>query len=213
MSTCQPFAIMRLTHEAIRRGLEALEQTAENKAPVEDLESAFQSVWNCIQLHAAQEDKVFYGALEERHPGLTAPFTQEHDAEAKQIEFIEKRLKSSQHDAEVAPELYADILSFIQTHREHLKHEEEILMELLPRTFTYPESVEVVRKILAYDMPVYREIAPWILARLQGGQRETYLGMVQGCCAKEDLPDVLESLKPVMSKTEVEELQAVGRIG
>jgi len=68
MSTCQPFSIMRLTHEGIRAGLNHLEElnTKLSPATTPQLKAAFGEVKRVIELHANQEDNAFYPPLEKK---------------------------------------------------------------------------------------------------------------------------------------------------
>ena len=71
---CQPFSIMRLTHDAIRAGLNAVESHSNqiSEANIADLQTSFQDVKRVIELHAAQEDNKFYPPLTEKEAGVTS---------------------------------------------------------------------------------------------------------------------------------------------
>lgn len=192
MSTCQPFSIMRLTHEAIRAGLNRLEEIAQDLSPetLPALKKEFGEVKRAIELHANQEDNAFYPPLEKKRPQLTAAFTHEHDAEHRAFAKLTQQLETATGTESDLQEVRSSMSDWIQQHRDHLVHEEDILMKVLPEAFTYPESVEVVRGILAYDLPEYEQFQlAWVFERLKGRQREVYLGMLKGCSPEGKFPD------------------------
>lgn len=183
MSSCQPFAIMRLTHEAIRRGLEELE-TALDATPHSwaATATAFNGVTRCIQLHAAHEDLRFYPPLEEKEPGISAAFTNEHTSEIAEMKRLAQAIENARAADSSKEVLEPEIRAFIDDHRAHLVHEEEVLLEKLPVLFTYMESVGVVRSILDYDTSEFEDFQlPWVYSRLLLPQREMYRAMLKGC--------------------------------
>jgi len=184
VSTCQPFAVMRLTHEAIRSGLNDLENMLGDEAeiPWESARKSFDQVSQCIKLHAAQEDLEFYPHLEEKEQGISHDFTKDHQAEAAEIRSLNADLnygKSAETDQQT---LRNRLLAFIAKHREHLANEEVVLLKKLPELFTYFESVDVVRGILGHDINAFENMQlPWVYERLNHDQREMYKAMLKGC--------------------------------
>ena len=70
MGNCQPFAIMRLTHEAIRSGLKEIKELISDKyVDLEKLKATFNDIKRVIQLHASQEEAVFYVELSKKKKG------------------------------------------------------------------------------------------------------------------------------------------------
>ncbi|PHN06674.1 hemerythrin domain-containing protein [Flavilitoribacter nigricans] len=207
MSTCQPFSIMRLTHEAIRAGLNRLEALNETLSPATapQLKSVFGEVKRVIELHADQEDNAFYPPLEAKRPNITHAFTEEHEAEHRAFDRLSQQMEALPNGNGDLNEIQTSMRDWIQQHRDHLVHEEEILMEILPKTFTYVESVAVVRGILQYDLQEYEQFQlPWVFNRLKGPQRKVYLGMLKGCSPKDKFPDFVARVRPYLNPEEIQ---------
>ena len=206
MSTCQPFSIMRLTHEAIRAGLNNLEELSNNLSPatVPTLKTAFGEVKRVIELHANQEDNAFYPPLEEKRPNVTHAFSEEHEAEHRAFERLTRQMENLEENDADLTEIQLSMKDWIAQHRAHLVHEEDILMNILPKTFTYVESVVVVRSILEYDLPEFEQFQlGWVFERLKGPQRKVYLGMLKGCSPKGKFPDLAAKIRPYLNSEEV----------
>ena len=210
MSTCQPFSIMRLTHEAIRAGLNHLEELNANLSPATapKLKAAFGEVKRVIELHANQEDNAFYPPLEEKRPNVTHAFTEEHEAEHRAFDRLSRQMENLPEDGPGLTEIQASMDDWIKQHRAHLAHEEDILMNILPKTFTYVESVAVVRSILEYDLAEFEQFQlGWVFERLKGPQRKVYLGMLKGCSPKGKFPDLAAKVRPYLSPEEIHTLE------
>lgn len=207
MSTCQPFSIMRLTHEAIRAGLNQLEAVNETLSPATapQLKNVFGEVKRVIELHADQEDNAFYPPLEAKRPNITHAFTEEHEAEHRAFDRLSRQMEDLPKSDGDLNEIQTSMQDWIKQHRAHLVHEEEILMEILPKTFTYVESVAVVRGILQYDLQEFEQFQlAWVFNRLKGPQRKVYLGMLKGCSPKGKFPDFVAKVRPYLNAEEVQ---------
>jgi len=207
MSTCQPFSIMRLTHEAIRTGLNHLEALNNELSPARapELKTAFGEVKRVIELHANQEDNAFYPPLEEKRPNITHAFTEEHEVEHRAFDKLSRQMENLPEEASALAEIQASLEDWITQHRAHLAHEEDILMKILPKTFTYVESVAVVRSILEYDLSEFEQFQlGWIFKRLKGPQRKIYLGMLKGCSPKGKFPGFVAKVRPYLNPEEVQ---------
>ena len=145
MSTCQPFSIMRLTHEAIRAGLNQLEELNRNlsSATAPKLKTTFGEVKRVIELHANQEDNAFYPPLEKKRPNITHAFSEEHEAEHRAFERLSYQMENLPKEASGLADIQKSMQDWILQHRAHLEHEEKILMQILPKAFTYVESVMI----------------------------------------------------------------------
>ncbi len=207
MSTCQPFSIMRLTHEAIRAGLNNLEALNSNLSPATapQLKTAFGEVKRVIELHAHQEDNAFYPPLEEKRPNITHAFSEEHEAGHRAFERLSRQIENLPEGGSGLEEIQASMKDWIAQHRAHLVHEEDILMKILPKAFTYVESVAVVRSILEYDLNEFEQFQlGWVFERLKGLQRKVYLGMLKGCSPKGKFPDFVAKVRPSLNSEEVQ---------
>jgi len=195
MGNCQPFAIMRLTHEAIRSGLKEIKELISDKyVDVEKLKATFNDIKRVIQLHASQEEAVFYVELSKKKKGVTSHFTSEHEEEKQAFETIDDLMNDVNSDE--TQYLLIDLLnSWVDNHLEHLIHEEEGLMNLLPELFTYVESVQVVRLIIEFDLEEFEHFQlKWVYDRLNSKQKEVYLGMLKGCSPANKFEDFLAKL-------------------
>lgn len=207
MSTCQPFSIMRLTHEAIRSGLNQLESINKDLSPktVPNYIATFDEVKRVIVLHANQEDNAFYPPLEKKLPEITHDFTEEHEAEHQAFDRLTDLMSELSDGSAELGQVQTAMTDWIAQHRAHLAHEEEILMKVLPKAFTYVESVAVVRSILEYDLDEFEQFQlGWVFNRLNGGQRKVYLGMLKGCSPEGKFPDFAETVRPMLSAGELE---------
>ncbi len=210
MSTCQPFSIMRLTHEAIRAGLNQLEALNNELSPATapQLKAAFGEVKRVIELHADQEDNAFYPPLEEKRPNITHAFSEEHEAEHRAFEQLSRQMENLPEEASGLLEVQGSMKDWIAQHRAHLVHEEDILMNILPKTFTYVESVDVVRSILEYDLNEFEQFQlGWVFKRLKGPQRKVYLGMLKGCSPEGKFPDFVAKIRHSLNPEEMQTLE------
>lgn len=198
---------MRLTHEAIRAGLNNLETLNSNLSPATatQLRTAFDEVKRVIELHAHQEDNAFYPPLEEKRPNITHAFSEEHEAEHRAFDRLSRQMESLPGDPSGLAEIQASMKDWIAQHRAHLAHEEDVLMEILPKAFTYGESVAVVRSILEYDLNEFEQFQlGWVFERLKGPQRKVYLGMLKGCSPEGKFPDFVGKIRSHLNPQEVQ---------
>jgi hemoglobin-like flavoprotein len=198
---------MRLTHEAIRAGLNKLEALNSNLSPATapQLKAAFGEVKRVIELHANQEDNAFYPPLEEKRPNITHAFTEEHKAEHQAFEQLSRQIENMTEEASGLEEIQTSMKDWIAQHRAHLVHEEDILMKILPKAFTYVESVAVVRGILEYDLNEFEQFQlGWVFERLKGPQRKVYLAMLKGCSPEGKFPDFVAKVRPRLNPEEAQ---------
>lgn len=204
---------MRLTHEAIRSGLQQLETMNQGLSPANagQLKDAFGEVKRVIELHADQEDNAFYPPLEKKRPALTHTFSEEHEAEHRAFDHLNNLMEDLPKDTSNLPQIQEAMDQWIAQHRDHLVHEEEILMKVLPKAFTYVESVEVVRSILDYDLDEFEQFQlGWVFNRLKGPQRKVYLGMLKGCSPRGKYPDFAAKIRPLLLSEETTSYEKEG---
>ena len=196
MGDCQPFAIMRLTHEAIRSGLNEIEALVQKEnTNVDELISKYRDVKRTIQLHAKQEEDVFYVVLGKKVDGVTTAFSEEHHNEHEVFAKIDG-LIASVESGEDPTILHEALLAWREDHLGHLLHEEKDLMEILPKVFTYIESVGVVRSIISYDINEFESYQlKWVYERLNPKQQEVYLGMLKGCSPQGKFSDFEQAVQ------------------
>ena len=196
---------MRLTHEAIRSGLNQLEELNQDLSAANAglLKTTFEDVKRVIELHADQEDNAFYPPLEEKRPNLTDAFSEEHEAEHRAFDHLTSLMDDLPENRSNLSQIKNAMSEWIAQHRNHLKHEEDILMKVLPKAFTYVESVAVVRSILDYDLDEFEQFQlAWVFERLKGPQRKVYLGMLKGCSPAGKYPDFVARIRPLLHSDE-----------
>lgn len=211
MATCQPFSIMRLTHESIRAGLRELATINDgiSQANASQLKTKFGEVKRIIELHANQEDNAFYPPLEAKMPKVTQAFSEEHEAEHQAFERLSKLMQHLPETNAELVEVQTSMKDWLAQHQAHLAHEENILMKILPKAFTYVEAVAVVRGILAYDLKEFEQFhLPWVFQRLKGPQREVYLGMLRGCSPAGKFPDFLNKVSQYLEPEQISAFSA-----
>lgn len=203
MSTCQPFAIMRLTHEAIRVGLNEIQSLINSNSTLtishslKDLNGIYNDVKRVIELHAKQENEVFYNALEAKQKGVSLAFVDEHESEEETFTKIEVAFENATISNDALLNLIDQLNMWAEDHEHHLKHEEGVLMEILPKHFTYVEAVNVVRDILNCDINEFENFQlNWIYSRLKKPQQEVYLGMLKGCSPEGKFEDFMLKVEP-----------------
>ena len=159
----RPFAVMRLTHEAIRAGMKdlknALEQLSENCSNMDECKiiKIFGDLVRCIIIHAKQEDQAFFPLLNDKFDGVikTEEIPPKHDNDEEQ------RLKLQsifENGCDSKNELSLIINEWIESHEQHLKLEEKVMMPLTKKTaVTIEERGKIVRSIINIDRKEFSE--------------------------------------------------------
>ncbi len=147
--TVRPFAFMRLTHDALRAGFaEVRAAIAAGSAPAEVRET-YGALRRALELHAAQEEQVFFPVLDERCGGAVreAGLRDAHEREeAHQLAF-EAALAEGEQRA-----MAATIEAWAPSFEAHLADEEAIMMPLTHKTADTAEGrALVVRRIMETD--------------------------------------------------------------
>ena len=216
MIAFEPFAMMRLTHEAIGRGLDKLEQAldAEGAAHLPEMATAFDEVARGIRLHARQEEQVLFPALARKRPRLAVQFTEEHAVDLARLQIIQAEFAKAAADEEAVADLAELLRLWAASHREHLQHEERVISPALREVFRLEEATLVVRAIMEYDLPEYRSTQlRWVFQYLRSEERGVYLAMLQGCSPPEELRSMLRVVAPLVTAEERRMFQAEGLLG
>lgn len=163
------FAVMRLTHEAIRYHISGLQEGLSDISSLSDedyenLKIRWTGLTRCIDLHAKQENEGFFPILakmvEEKHDekGLAkfdanneTSFWQQHNTDDHEREAITQAF--NENDKQKTKQAFD---TWIADHLPHLKDEEGVMMPLTKHT---ADTVEgrgaVVRSILSVDRNEY----------------------------------------------------------
>lgn len=168
----RPFAIMRLTHDALRVGMTELERAldqleTEGPAP---LRGALEPLRATLDLHRRQEDERFFPVLDRIAEGvITAEALQaEHDDDVEDMSAIDEVL--ADWSPARAEELAALVRAWIADMQAHLEHEETIMMPLVGKTADTPQGrVAVVRDIVEVDLDAFLSVQiPYVVRQLGG---------------------------------------------
>lgn len=159
----RPFAVMRLTHEAIRAGMkdlkDALEQLSEDCDNIEQcgLIKIFGDLERCIIIHAKQEDSVFFPLLNDKFDNIikTESIPPTHDNDEQQRLKIQSIFDKG---CDSKNELVSIINEWIESHEQHLKLEEKVMMPLTKKTAdSVQERGKIVRSIINIDRKEFSE--------------------------------------------------------
>ncbi len=208
MTSVQPFAILHLTHEAIRVGLEEIEQLSIdlNDNATDRCLALYDQTTRIIFLHSAQEDMALYPLVHQKRPGIAEPFTTAHLHEAANFNNLRMSLERARADAPARQKAAEALRVWLASHRQHLLEEESVLLPLLPQLFDEVESVAAIRKFVSLGLDAYfGSQLPWVLQRLAPEQRVHYLDILKAC--NPESPDRLaERLKLLISPEELSRL-------
>ena len=148
----KPFAIMRVTHEAIRAGMDdvvhALDTVDDKCSNLDDFKKVYCDLERCIINHAQHEDKILFPLLNAKFDDVVTKNkifeTHENDEQLREkISLIFKNGCESKGD------LIELITGWIDAHEVHLKLEEQVLMPILKTTAeTVEERGQIVRQII-----------------------------------------------------------------
>ena len=157
----RPFAVMRLTHEAIRAGMKevkvALEKVSDDCSNLDEIRKIYVDLERCIVIHAKQEDQIFFPLLNEKFDGVinNENIPPKHDDDGEQREKIKSLLENG---CDSKDELSKIINEWLDAHEAHLKLEEQVMMPLTMKTAdTVEKRGEIVRSIINVDRKEFSE--------------------------------------------------------
>eukprot|EP01083_Nonionella_stella_P091598 256157_1 len=157
----RPFAVMRLTHEAVRAGMKsvgnALKDVAEDCSNVDDIKNIYSDLVRCIAVHAKQEDDVFFPLLDKGFENIVTKkgIPAQHEADAPLRNKISVLLDKG---CDTKKQLSEAIDAWLKHHEAHLKCEEDVMMPLTPKTAdTTEERGSIVRNIINVDRKEFNE--------------------------------------------------------
>jgi len=150
----RPFAFMRLTHEAIRVGLEELPKAfadaAANGVTPDAAVAEFLRLLRLIELHTTQEDAGLYPLVDKHFDGAAdkegyvAEHETLHSGHAELEAMVGGDLSGARLEAASAA-----VATWAQEMEEHLQHEERVLQPLLSKlTADLPAACQSVHGII-----------------------------------------------------------------
>mmetsp|Transcript_31766 Transcript_31766/g.49706 ORF Transcript_31766/g.49706 Transcript_31766/m.49706 type:complete len:536 (-) Transcript_31766:350-1957(-) len=165
----RPFAVMRLTHEAIRAGMNMISAQVEYDKVDAALE-AYDQLRLVINVHATHEDKGMFPLLDSLFDNvcLNNGLRDEHENDHKRDFVVRKALQDAGKAGGDKNDAFAALNEWIAEHEKHLKHEEDIMM---PLTEKVAETVELrgasMQKVLACDSEGFERIQlPYVINKL-----------------------------------------------
>jgi hypothetical protein len=198
----QPLMIMGFAHESIRTYLLEIEQQANAMTSIDDLYRAKQKVDELvmnIEHHAIQEDERMYPPIDAKSNGVTTQFEEEH-AEGHQIqESMFETFDQVIANTRTLEDAREAILKWTRYSYDHLRHEEKILMPLLPGMFAYDEGLRIARHILDINHEAYLDYhLRFVFEGLKPGQRYAYVTLLNECSNNEQFMQYETVLKPMV---------------
>ncbi len=161
----RPFAIMRLTHEALRVGIrevrEALVSLVDEKGDSLALRSCLNELLGCLDVHREQEDKRFFTVLNEQFDDVIDKegIPREHVDDIQEMGNIKKLLEGYENGTNTEHELGHALEAWMWNAERHLEHEEAVMMPLTEKIApTVEERAAEVHKILEVDMDGFRNV-------------------------------------------------------
>ena len=166
MST-QRHATYRPIHKAMRHLMFATSKTVgladfNDHADVEEVLEAIDRMISLLHEHRENEDKYVHAPAEQRVPGITADFAEDHDLDivlSDEVQGIARRILGATGDDRVALgiELHEKLNSYIGIYLGHLHREETVLQQTLWEHFTDEE-------LAAMDMEIIADVPPPVMA-------------------------------------------------
>jgi len=215
----RPFAVMRLTHEGIRAGINDVKNELNNVddscSNMDTLKGIFGDLERCINCHAKMEDDIFFPKLNKDFDNIIdtneIPGTHTKDTELRtQIRafFDENKTDKS--------ELTKLINDWCDAHESHLKLEEQIMMPLTPKTGDTPKARgEVVQTIINADRDEFNDfLFEYVLKQLV--KTKPYGPVMMFCKAtqlssnKSEYEAVKTKIKDIVGEETYKKLQNIG---
>lgn len=205
----RPFAIMRLTHDAIRQGMRDLQAAAgdlgRDAAALSNAQSTLAELRRCIDLHAKQEDECFFGVLNRLFDDVVARagIPREHEEDVQDVRKVAEKLAGFGAGRASAADVRAVLDHWAKAVEAHLVHEEEIMMPLTEKVApTMPERAAVVHDILAVDEAEYRaHQLEYVTRQLSRAEAPGKLRMYVAALKAVATPDEYRDYAPLIARS------------
>ena len=176
---------MRLTHDAIREGMNDLQKAAseleQGPTALSKVQSTLAELRRCILLHAKQEDERFFKILNELFDGVVdkAGIPREHEVDIKDVRTVEERLAEFGAGRATAAAVREALNHWVAAAEAHLVHEEEVMMPLTEKVADAVEGrAAAVHRILSVDLDEYRaHQLPYVTRQLSRAEQPGKLRM------------------------------------
>lgn len=219
----RPFAFMRLTHDAVRDGVQRCQSlAAELPGAARELRAVYDETRRCIEVHASIEERGFFPLLDRLFDdvALQAGFRDEHAEEEARHRAILSSFEALDAGLDGAGRELAWQLSVWEREVEtHLVHEEEVMMPLTQRVAdTLDGRAEAVRAIIDTDRAnVEAVLVPWVASRLEAtkpfGPVRMFVSALQVSHPPEQRLGIEQRLRAALQPATVARLEQVGALG
>ncbi|KAL6041655.1 hypothetical protein QOT17_024834 [Balamuthia mandrillaris] len=211
-TTCQPFAFMRLTHEAFRASMRGLEEGL-SAASAEELEQRLIPLLEACELHLEQEERVFFVRVGEKDPGLCSPFSLEHEEDINERDRLKTSLSKAktEGDGEHLEAFKTLLKAWLDHCHKHLTHEEQVMQPFLQSQYKFEEACSVVNEIVHLDFEQTKQMqVPFVVQLLNPQQRVGYLSALKGSVGDEVYANISSHLGACLSSEAKSFLQEKG---
>jgi len=208
----RPFAVMRLSHEAIRFAVKDIEEASKDKdVKIDRLQTIYNDLERMFALHGQQEDDVFFPLLDKKFDEIISKkgILSIHSEDTKLRNNIKESFDSKDKLIKALKE-WTDHLS------EHMKVEEEVMMPLTMKT---ADSVEergaIVRNIINVNRKEFTQYQfEYVLNKLVKhkpfGAVLMYCKAVQMASNKEEYDAVKTKIEGIVGEEIWKKLQSKG---
>eukprot|EP00211_Chloroparvula_japonica_P016746 CAMPEP_0119125900 /NCGR_PEP_ID=MMETSP1310-20130426/5022_1 /TAXON_ID=464262 /ORGANISM="Genus nov. species nov., Strain RCC2339" /LENGTH=275 /DNA_ID=CAMNT_0007116019 /DNA_START=12 /DNA_END=835 /DNA_ORIENTATION=+ len=197
----QPITIMQSIHEAIRRELDELVQSAQRllRTPVEAVPHSIPVLLERLRFlrsvclyHASSEDEVLFPAALKRVPSTQAhpECLHEHDKEDSKgfednahllseiLNLVRRRVGEAQVDRRLE-RLVEGLNAMRGDMLHHMQEEEADVFPVVSRNFSASEQCHLVWRCLrAMPLRLLKQVLPWVAATLPPAQAEEMVGIL-----------------------------------
>lgn len=137
-----PISAMRMTHQALRAQLTALEAAANED--LQRLPELFERFYAVCVPHLHAEEEVMRYQLESVQPGCYGPFADDHAKDLPHLEALRGKLQDNPGACA------AEILTLCQEMRDHMAREEQVFMPIVQR-FPLEKQGLIVRALFSIE--------------------------------------------------------------
>jgi hemerythrin-like domain-containing protein len=168
--------MMRLAHEAVRLDLDEIEELFKEKNFAK-LRVVWAKLDRFVQLHMRHEEELFFPILDKEFDDAVADakLRDEHTSDIAEREKIRDLIQAAADDKDEEDDdvskLEKKLKTFVEHHRFHLEHEEEVMMPKTMKLGSLPERCAIVNSLIALDRDEFRNFMfPHVVEKLAAGR-------------------------------------------
>jgi hemerythrin-like domain-containing protein len=173
-----PMSFMKLTHEALREGIQKVTEMLEQIENAEDanildlVSTEFTGLLNVLSIHAKHEESIIFPELERLFPGISKTVHSEHveieEVEAYIADYLKNLHKNRLEDKSSVLAFKTKAVEWLNTLKQHLRDEEVSVTQVVRKYTTSEHQKKIVTD--CYDATSSEEIEvfiPWVLNHLR----------------------------------------------